>query len=110
MSTIDPDKLNFQKLDGLLPAIIQDSQTKAVLMLGFMDQAALRQTIKTKKVTFWSRTRQKLWQKGEESGNTLLVQSITADCDDDTLLISVVPRGPACHTGADSCFAASDKG
>lgn len=106
MNTIDPDKLNFQKLDGLLPAIIQDNQTKAVLMLGFMDEKALRQTLKTNKVTFWSRTRQRLWQKGEESGNTLAVQSITADCDNDTLLISVIPRGPACHTGAASCFGA----
>lgn len=110
MSAIDPDKLNFQKLDGLLPAIIQDSRTKAVLMLGFMDKAALRQTLKTNQVTFWSRTRQRLWRKGEESGNLLIVQSINADCDDDTLLIGVIPKGPACHTGADSCFEAGDKG
>jgi len=110
MKTIDPDKLNFQKLDGLLPAIIQDSQTKAVLMLGFMNGAALRQTIATNQVTFWSRTRQKLWRKGETSGNTLIVKSITADCDNDSLLIRVIPRGPSCHTGADSCFEANIKG
>lgn len=110
MSAIDPDKLNFQKLDGLLPAVIQDGRTKAVLMLGFMNQAALSQTLKTNRVTFWSRTRKRLWQKGEESGNSLTVQSISADCDNDTLLISVIPRGPVCHTGASSCFATNDKG
>lgn len=107
---IDPAKLNFQKLGGILPAVIQDVETGAVLMLGFMDKTALKRTITGNKVVFWSRTRQKLWLKGETSGNTLTVISMVADCDNDSLLIRVVPRGPSCHTGADSCFGANIKG
>ena len=110
MNTIDPKKLNFQKLGGLLPAVIQDGRNMAVLMVGFMDEAALSQTITTGKVTFWSRTKQRLWQKGETSGNSLNVQSIVTDCDSDSLLIRVIPMGPACHTGAAACFGAEPIG
>ena len=97
--------LNFDKLsDGLIPAIIQDVQTNKVLMLGFMNQEALDITILSKKVTFFSRTRQRIWTKGETSGNFLEVVSMTVDCDNDTLLIKVKPLGVVCHTGADTCF------
>lgn len=98
-------KVDFSKyLDGLVPAIIQDFNTHKVLMLGFMNDAALYQTETTAKVTFYSRTKQRLWTKGEVSGNFLEVKSITIDCDNDTLLIKVHPLGPTCHTGADTCF------
>ena len=97
-------QLDFNKLDGLIPAIIQDARTRNVLMLGFMNQEAYDKTIETGKVTFWSRTRNCLWTKGETSGNFLNVVSITDDCDHDTLLIKVVPDGPVCHTGAQTCF------
>ena len=98
-------KVDFSKyLDGLVPAIIQDFNTHKVLMLGFMNEAALHQTETTAKVTFYSRTKQRLWIKGEVSGNFLEVKSITIDCDNDTLLIKVHPLGPTCHTGADTCF------
>ena len=98
-------KVDFSKyLDGLVPAIIQDFNTHKVLMLGFMNEAALYQTETTAKVTFYSRTKQRLWIKGEVSGNFLEVKSITIDCDNDTLLIKVHPLGPTCHTGADTCF------
>ena len=98
-------KVDFSKyLDGLMPAIIQDFNTHKVLMLGFMNDAALYQTETTAKVTFYSRTKQRLWTKGEVSGNFLEVKSITIDCDNDTLLIKVHPLGPTCHTGADTCF------
>jgi phosphoribosyl-ATP pyrophosphohydrolase/phosphoribosyl-AMP cyclohydrolase len=107
---IDIKELNFQKMDGLVPAIIQDAETKAVLMLGFMNEDALRLTLKKRQVVFWSRSKKRLWRKGEESGNTLDVVAVTPDCDNDTLLISVNPNGPTCHTGARSCFAASDQG
>jgi phosphoribosyl-ATP pyrophosphohydrolase/phosphoribosyl-AMP cyclohydrolase len=101
-------KLDFQKLGGILPAIIQDSQTKTVLMLGFMNEQALEETLKRQKVVFWSRSKQRLWQKGEESGNALNVVSISADCDNDTLLVSVTPSGPTCHQGTVSCFDTSN--
>jgi phosphoribosyl-ATP pyrophosphohydrolase/phosphoribosyl-AMP cyclohydrolase len=101
---IDVETINFQKLDGLVPAIIQDNKTKQVLMLGFMNKQALSETIKRQRVVFWSRSKQRLWEKGEESGNTLQVVSIVTDCDDDTLLIEAMPSGPTCHTGAISCF------
>ncbi len=104
MTNLDITKINFQKLDGLVPAIIQDAETDAVLMLGFMNEQAVRETLKRQKAVFWSRTKQKLWQKGEESGNTLNLVSITSDCDNDTLLVKVNPAGPTCHTGATSCF------
>ena len=97
-------KLNFDKLNGLLPAIIQDSKTNKVLMLGFMNKEAYKKTDSEKLVTFFSRTKNRLWTKGEESGNYLEVVEIIEDCDNDTLLIKVNPRGPVCHTGAETCF------
>ena len=96
--------LDFDKMDGLVPAIIQDSRTLKVLMLGFMNQEAYEKTVETGKVTFWSRTKQRLWTKGETSGNTLTVVDIKADCDNDTLLIKAIPAGPVCHTGSDTCW------
>ena len=91
-------------MGGLIPAIVQDNNTSKVLMLGFMNQASYDETVSTGKVTFFSRTKNRLWMKGESSGNTLQVVSITADCDNDTLLIKAIPAGPVCHTGADTCF------
>lgn len=96
--------MNFDKLDGLVPAIIQDAYTDRVLMLGFMNQEALRKTREEGRVTFFSRTRQRLWTKGEESGHYLNVADIIEDCDQDTLLIKARPEGPVCHTGSDTCF------
>jgi len=97
--------IDFAKYtDGLVPAIIQDEITGKVLMLGFMNDEALSKTQELKKVTFYSRSKNRLWTKGEESGNFLILKSITADCDNDTLLIKVNPVGPVCHTGADTCF------
>jgi len=97
-------KLDFNKLEGLIPAIIQDYNTNKVLMLGFMNEEAYQQTVETKKVVFYSRTRKRLWMKGETSGNVLQVVSIKTDCDTDTLLIKAIPAGPVCHTGDDTCF------
>lgn len=96
--------LDFNKMGGLIPAIIQDAQTKNVLMLGFMNQEAYDKTLETNKVTFYSRTKNRLWTKGETSGNFLNVVSIEEDCDHDTLLIKANPIGPVCHTGAATCF------
>lgn len=96
--------------DGLVPAIIQDAITNNVLMLGFMNNEALLKTNETKKVTFFSRTKNRLWTKGEESGNFLIVQSISSDCDNDTLLIKANPVGPVCHTGSDTCFNENNNG
>ena len=96
--------LDFDKMDGLVPAIIQDADTAKVLMLGFMNREAYDKTMETGKVTFYSRTRNRLWTKGEESGNFLHVVSVKADCDRDTLLIQVHPVGPVCHTGTDTCW------
>lgn len=97
--------IDFAKYtDGLAPAIIQDEITGKVLMLGFMNDEALSKTRELNKVTFYSRSKNRLWTKGEESGNFLILKSITADCDNDTLLIKVNPVGPVCHTGADTCF------
>lgn len=101
--------LDFEKTGGLIPAIIQDNETNKVLMLGYMNQQALDKTHETGKVTFFSRTKQRLWTKGEESGNFLNVISIKDDCDHDTLLIKVKPVGPVCHTGADTCFEEKNK-
>ena len=99
-------KIDFAKYsDGLVPAIIQDNSTGKVLMLGFMNEEALEKTKAIGKVTFYSRSKQRLWTKGEESGNFLELRSIIADCDNDTLLIKADPVGPVCHTGADTCFA-----
>lgn len=97
-------KLDFEKMGGLIPAIIQDSITNKVLMLGFMNKEAYEQTKSTGKVTFYSRTKDRLWMKGETSGHTLQVVSISVDCDQDTLLIKAIPNGPVCHTGTDTCF------
>ncbi len=98
-------KVDFKKYsDGLAPAIVQDNQTSKVLMLGFMNQEALDRTEKDGKVTFFSRSKGRLWTKGEESGNFLLTKSIAIDCDQDTLLIKAEPLGPVCHTGADTCW------
>jgi len=97
--------INFTKNNnGLVPAIIQDSSTKNILMLGYMNQEAFDKTITTKLVTFFSRTKNRLWTKGEESGNTLELVDIKLDCDNDTLLIQVEPKGPTCHKGSDTCW------
>jgi phosphoribosyl-ATP pyrophosphohydrolase/phosphoribosyl-AMP cyclohydrolase len=105
-----PMTLDFSKLgNGLIPAIIQDAQSNTVLMLGFMNEEALAKTKELGKVTFFSRTKQRLWTKGEESGNFLNVVSIASDCDDDTLLIKANPVGPVCHTGNDTCFNETNK-
>ncbi len=97
-------QLDFDKMGGLVPAIIQDDVTQKVLMLGFMNEEALRKTLETGRVTFFSRTKGRLWTKGEESGHFLLVKSVQKDCDNDTLLVKATPCGPVCHTGADTCF------
>lgn len=97
-------EIDFEKMGGLVPAIIQDAVTKNVLMLGFMNQEAYDKTIETKKVTFWSRSRNCLWTKGETSGHFLNLVSIQNDCDHDTLLVKVHPDGPTCHTGTDTCW------
>lgn len=107
---IDLNKLDFEKGDGLIPAIIQDAETNAVLMLGYMNQEALQKTIDTKLVTFYSRSKGRLWTKGETSGNFLNLINIKEDCDQDTLLIKVNPVGPACHTGQDTCFNEENSG
>ena len=100
-SPIQPD---FDKTNGLIPAVVQDAVSKKVLMLGYMNEEALRKTEQEGRVTFWSRSKERLWTKGETSGNFLEVESMSIDCDQDTLLIKVRPIGPVCHTGADTCF------
>lgn len=98
-------KVDFNKYaDGLAPAIVQDNSTQKVLMLGFMNEEALTRTMQEGKVTFYSRSKKKLWTKGEESGNFLLLKHVAVDCDQDTLLIKAEPLGPVCHTGADTCW------
>lgn len=97
-------ELDFDKCGGLIPAIIQDAETRQVLMLGYMNQEALDKTLETRKVTFWSRSRQCLWTKGETSGNFLHLVDIKSDCDNDTLLVRAIPDGPTCHTGTDTCW------
>ena len=97
-------ELNFTKFDGLLPAVVQDAQTDKVLMVGFMNAEALEVTRTSGQVTFYSRSKSRLWTKGEKSGNFLEVVAIVSDCDQDTLLIKANPKGPTCHTGADTCF------
>ena len=97
-------KIDFEKCGGLVPAIIQDAKTKNVLMLGYMKQEAFDKTLKTKKVTFWSRSRNCLWTKGETSGNFLNLVDIKIDCDNDTLLVSATPDGPTCQKGTDTCW------
>lgn len=96
--------IDFEKMNGLVPVIIQDNRTLKVLMLGFMNKEAYNKTVETNKVTFYSRTRNCMWTKGETSGNYLNVVSISNDCDNDTLLVKVIPDGPVCHTGTDTCW------
>jgi len=104
MSNIDPDRIDWDKLDGLVPAIVQHAVNGNVLMLGFMNREALAATLERGRVVFFSRTRQRLWEKGETSGNVLVVMGMRLDCDADTLLISAQPSGPVCHTGTATCF------
>lgn len=106
---IEIDKLNFNKVGGLIPCIVQDQQTNKVLMLGYMNKEALQKTLDEKRLTFFSRTKQKLWTKGETSGNFLELKDVIIDCDQDTLLFKVAPKGPSCHTGADTCFNEENK-
>jgi phosphoribosyl-AMP cyclohydrolase / phosphoribosyl-ATP pyrophosphohydrolase len=101
---MDAINLDFKKGDGLIPAIIQDDRTAKVLMLGYMNVEAFEQTKSTGNVVFYSRSKERLWMKGETSGNILSVRSIQEDCDKDCILIKVVPAGPVCHTGAENCF------
>lgn len=104
-------ELNFEKYaDGLIPAIVQDADTRVVLMLGFMNKEAFDKTMATKKVIFYSRSRQTLWTKGETSGNFLNLVDIKIDCDNDTLLVKAHPIGPTCHKGTDTCWAEDNKG
>lgn len=98
------NELDFEKSGGLIPSVVQDAGTGKVLMLGFMNEEAVQKTLETKLVTFYSRTRQSLWTKGETSGNHLLLKEIAVDCDKDTLLIKAEPKGPTCHLGNDTCF------
>ena len=102
-------KIDFEKCGGLVPAIIQDAETKTVLMLGYMNEEALQKTLDTEKVTFWSRSRNCLWTKGETSGNFLHLVDIKVDCDNDTLLVKAHPDGPTCHTGTDTCWGEENK-
>lgn len=102
-------EIDFEKMGGLVPVIVQDSETMKVLMLGFMNKEAYDKTVATKRVTFYSRSRKCLWTKGETSGNFLNVVSIMNDCDNDTLLIKAIPEGPVCHTGADTCWGEENK-
>ena len=101
---IDISALNFEKSNGLIPCIVQDSISNRVLMLGYMNQQALMKTLELKKVTFFSRSKNRLWTKGENSGNYLELVDIREDCDRDVLLIHAVPNGPVCHKGSDTCF------
>jgi phosphoribosyl-ATP pyrophosphohydrolase/phosphoribosyl-AMP cyclohydrolase len=107
---IESKKINFSKLNGLVPCVVQDVDTNIVLMLGFMNEEAFEKTIREKKVTFFSRSKQRLWTKGETSDNTFELVDILLDCDQDTLLVKVNPTGPACHTGADTCFNEKNEG
>jgi phosphoribosyl-ATP pyrophosphohydrolase/phosphoribosyl-AMP cyclohydrolase len=106
---MDVKKLDFKKSDGLIPCIVQDVQTRNVLMLGYMNEEALQKTLIEKRLTFFSRTKKRLWTKGETSGNYLSLVSIEDDCDNDTLLIYAKPTGPVCHTGDDTCFGKDNK-
>lgn len=104
-------KPDFNKFpDHLIPAIVQDAQTKIVLMLGYMNEEAYKQTLISKKVTFFSRSKQRLWVKGETSGNFLTIKDILMDCDNDCLLLKAIPVGPVCHTGSDTCFNEKNEG
>ena len=103
------ENLDWSKGDGLLPAVLQDADSLQVLMLGYVNAESLQVTLQTGHMTFYSRSKQRLWTKGEQSGNVLAVQSIAVDCDADTLLVRARPAGPTCHTGADSCFPQAPK-
>ncbi len=98
------EKLDWKKMEGLIPVVVQDSKTKEVLMLAYANKKALQDTLKTRKATYWSRSRKELWVKGETSGHTQKIVSVSADCDYDTLLYVVEQKGPACHTGSHNCF------
>ena len=102
--SLDISRIDFAKGDGLVPAIVQDADTGAVLMMAYMNKEALEQTLSRKRAVFFSRSKQRLWEKGETSGHTLDVVDIASDCDNDTLLVSARPRGPACHNGTLTCF------
>ncbi|RUR12376.1 bifunctional phosphoribosyl-AMP cyclohydrolase/phosphoribosyl-ATP diphosphatase HisIE [Legionella sp. km772] len=104
MSDIEINSLDWQKMEGLLPAIIQNADNGQVLMLGYMNREALIATITSGQLTLYSRTRQRLWRKGESSGNSMALHQISADCDNDSLLVQVIPKGPACHKGYVSCY------
>ncbi|MCB0598076.1 MAG: bifunctional phosphoribosyl-AMP cyclohydrolase/phosphoribosyl-ATP diphosphatase HisIE [Lewinellaceae bacterium] len=109
MIKIDIEKIDFAKGNGLVPAVVQDADTGKVLMLGYMNEEALEKTLRDEKVTFFSRSRRRLWRKGERSGNYLRLVDIRADCDRDTLLVMAQPRGPVCHTGTDTCWAETNR-
>jgi phosphoribosyl-ATP pyrophosphohydrolase/phosphoribosyl-AMP cyclohydrolase len=104
MRNLEIDSLAWEKMKGLLPTIIQNAQNGKVLMLGYMNQEALIATVTSGQLTLYSRSRQRLWRKGEESGNSMAIQHISSDCDNDSLLIQVLPKGPACHLGFTSCY------
>ena len=104
--SVDAAALDWDKAGGLIPAVVQDAATGAVLMLGYMNREALAATVATRRVTFWSRSKQRLWTKGETSGHFLELVEMAADCDSDTLLVLVRPTGPACHTGTATCWGA----
>lgn len=108
MNTLDYDALNWDKVNGLIPAIIQDANSGNVLMLGYMNREALQITLRTNKITFFSRSKQKIWIKGETSRNFLNLVNISADCDNDTLLVMANPTGPTCHKGDETCFKHSE--
>src|SRR5262245_60048791 len=101
---VNSSAINFSKLNGLVPCVVQDARTSAVLMLGFMNEEAYKKTIAEKKITCFSRSKKRLWTKGESSGNYLTLVDVLLDCDQDTLLIKAIPAGPVCHTGAATCF------
>jgi phosphoribosyl-AMP cyclohydrolase / phosphoribosyl-ATP pyrophosphohydrolase len=104
MNDLQLDKLDWHKMNGLIPAIIQNADSGEVLMLGYMNQEALQTTLENKQVTFYSRSKQRLWTKGETSGHSMVLKSIAIDCDGDSLLIQILPKGPSCHRGFSSCF------
>lgn len=103
-------KIDFDKLNGLVPCVVQDAATQKVLMVAFMNVEAYEKTVREKKVTFYSRSKKRLWTKGETSGNSLELIEIIQDCDNDSLLVKVIPKGPTCHTGADTCFNEKNEG
>ncbi|MEL7423845.1 MAG: bifunctional phosphoribosyl-AMP cyclohydrolase/phosphoribosyl-ATP diphosphatase HisIE [Bacteroidota bacterium] len=110
MISFSVSSIDFAKVGGLVPVVVQDASTKSVLMLGYMNKAALEKTLAEKRVTFYSRTKERLWTKGETSGNFLNLVDLQLDCDQDTLLALVNPIGPTCHTGTDTCFGTTNEG